>query len=133
MSTTSKSRRARTIALGRRGKSEAGKWWFKQRAAWDRRPDAPFFCTSREKLIRQTSLTTLFLRHGKLAGVLPCGPHRFRHTFAVESLKAGMSPSVLMATLGHTSFAMTQRYIKLAEADVKDAKRAASWLDSVKL
>jgi integrase len=36
--------------------------------------------------------------------------HRFRHTFAVENLKAGVHPKVVARFMGHASSATTERY-----------------------
>jgi site-specific recombinase XerD len=130
---TSKSRRTRTIALGRRAKQECGRWWFVQRAAWDQSPASPFFCSRTERPLSRNMLYNLLMFHGRKAGVADIHPHKFRHTFAIFSLRAGMSPSVLMACLGHTSFEMTQKYIKLSQADVSEEKRAKSPLDQIRL
>ena len=44
-------------------------------------------------------------------------PHTLRHTFAIFSLRAGMSVFTLMRILGHESLAMTNRYVAVASAD----------------
>jgi len=46
-------------------------------------------------------------------------PHRLRHTFATEMIRAGMSIQVLMKILGHTNAAMTMRYVEIATADLR--------------
>lgn len=46
-------------------------------------------------------------------------PHRLRHTFATEMIRAGMSVQVLMKILGHTNAAMTMRYVEVTAADLR--------------
>jgi site-specific recombinase XerD len=46
-------------------------------------------------------------------------PHRLRHTFATEMIRAGMSVQVLMKLLGHTNAAMTMRYVEVTAADLR--------------
>ncbi len=46
-------------------------------------------------------------------------PHRMRHTFATEMIRAGMSVQVLMKILGHTNAAMTMRYVEVTAADLR--------------
>ena len=46
-------------------------------------------------------------------------PHRLRHTFATEMIRAGMSVQVLMKILGHTNAAMTMSYVEIAAADLR--------------
>ena len=46
-------------------------------------------------------------------------PHRLRHTFATEMLRAGMSLPVLMKILGHRSVVMTLRYVDVTQSDIR--------------
>lgn len=46
-------------------------------------------------------------------------PHQFRHTFASEMLRAGVSLPVLMKLLGHQSPNMTMRYVEVTLLDVE--------------
>ncbi len=46
-------------------------------------------------------------------------PHRLRHTFATEMIRAGMSVQVLMKILGHVNPAMTMRYVEVTAADLR--------------
>jgi len=46
-------------------------------------------------------------------------PHQFRHSFATEMLRAGVSLPVLMKLLGHQTPKMTLRYLEVALSDVQ--------------
>lgn len=46
-------------------------------------------------------------------------PHTFRHTFAIEFLRAGGTELALQELLGHESRAMVKRYVQLAHADIQ--------------
>lgn len=129
---TSKSRRGRTVALGRLAKREVGHWWARKRVTWDCAPDAPFFCGRNERAMTPRTLHRLLTRHGERAGVADAHPHRFRHTCAINALRAGMSPMAVMRMLGHTDLTMTKRYIKLLDSDVSEEKRLRSPLDRLR-
>lgn len=46
-------------------------------------------------------------------------PHQFRHTYATEMLRAGVTLPSLMKLLGHTSADMTMRYLKITLPDLQ--------------
>jgi site-specific recombinase XerD len=46
-------------------------------------------------------------------------PHRLRHTYATEMLRAGMSLLALMRILGHRTIGMTMRYVQVTQEDVQ--------------
>jgi integrase len=46
-------------------------------------------------------------------------PHQFRHTYATEMLRAGISFPVLMKLLGHVDPEMTMRYVDIALTDLQ--------------
>ena len=46
-------------------------------------------------------------------------PHQFRHTYASEMLRAGVSFPALMKLLGHTSPEMTMRYLDVVLTDLQ--------------
>jgi len=52
-------------------------------------------------------------------------PHRLRHTFATEMIRAGMRIEVLMKILGHRSPQMTMRYVEVSNDDIRTAYRNA--------
>jgi integrase len=48
-------------------------------------------------------------------------PHQFRHTYASEMLRAGMSLTAVMKLLGHTSPEMTMQYLDVTLNDLQRA------------
>jgi site-specific recombinase XerD len=62
-------------------------------------------------------------RLGKRAGIegVRVSPHTFRHTCAIWFLRRGGDAFSLQALLGHSSLAMTKRYVAMRERDVSDA------------
>ena len=60
---------------------------------------------------------------GKRANVKQCHPHRFRRTCATMALRRGMDVTLVQKMLGHESLATTQRYLDIAEEDLKTAHK----------
>lgn len=54
------------------------------------------------------------------------GAHTFRHTFAVEYLRAGGDVFTLQQILGHTTLDMTRKYVHLTQGDLREAHRKYS-------
>jgi site-specific recombinase XerD len=46
-------------------------------------------------------------------------PHQFRHTYATEMLRAGVTFPALMKLLGHSSADMTMRYLRITVQDLQ--------------
>lgn len=131
---TDKTRKGRTIALGKRARLELSRYWSRHRyrEPFDLSPDSALFVKHDGGGITRTGLQLMLIRLGARANVPHVHPHRFRHTFAILSLRAGMDPYVLQASLGHRDMAMTARYVHLTNQDVREAKRAKSPLDRLK-
>jgi site-specific recombinase XerD len=70
-------------------------------------------------------LRSLFRHHRKQAAAPRANPHRFRHTFAVDMVRAGMSLPALMRLMGHSRIEMTLRYVNLSADDVREELLAA--------
>lgn len=60
------------------------------------------------------------------------GPHRFRHSFAIQYLRNGGDAFSLMNILGHTSLAMTNQYVALAKSDVSRQHARYSPVESLR-
>ena len=76
-------------------------------------------------------LQSTLRRLGQKAGVMPCGPHRFRRTFALWCLRDGMDLHSLRMLMGHSSLDVLQRYLALAGEDVERAHKAHSPADKL--
>lgn len=95
-------------------------------------PNGPLFPSERHgDFMTRNGLRLLFGRLGHAAGIhgIRCSPHTCRHTFAIEYLRAGGNAFGLQTLLGHTSMAMTQKYVAIAQADVERAHLTCSPAD----
>src|ERR1700676_3772768 len=63
-------------------------------------------------------LRSLFRYHRRTTGVQIANPHRFRHTFASDMVRAGMSLPALMQLMGHADIQTTLRYVQVTPQDV---------------
>ncbi len=69
---------------------------------------------------RMTSagLRSLFRYHRRSTGIQLANPHRFRHSFACDMVRAGMSLPALMQLMGHADIQTTLRYVQVTPQDV---------------
>jgi site-specific recombinase XerD len=63
-------------------------------------------------------LRSLFRHHRKCTGIKLANPHRFRHTFASDMVRAGISLPALMQLMGHADIQTTLRYVQITPQDV---------------
>lgn len=63
-------------------------------------------------------LRSLFRHHRATSGVPQANPHRFRHTFGSDMIRAGVSLPALMRLMGHAHIHTTLLYIQLTPQDV---------------
>ena len=63
-------------------------------------------------------LRSLFRHHRAQSGVPQANPHRFRHTFGSDMIRAGVSLPALMKLMGHAHIHTTLLYIQLTPQDV---------------
>jgi integrase len=68
--------------------------------------------------ITPAGLRSLFRYHRRTTGIQLANPHRFRHTFASDMVRAGMSLPALMQLMGHADIETTMRYVKISPQDV---------------
>lgn len=85
------------------------------------KPNDALFENRAGKPFDRSSLARMMKRIGKEAGVKKANPHVYRHTFAINALRNGMSLKTLMEILGHTSSEVTSLYLKLSEIDLEQA------------
>lgn len=80
---------------------------------------------------RMTSagLRSLFRHHRQTTGLLQANAHRFRHTFASDMIRAGISLPALMKLMGHAQIQTTLIYVQVTSQDVLEQyARAAAQL-----
>jgi integrase/recombinase XerD len=63
-------------------------------------------------------MRSLFRHHRRTTGILPAHPHRFRHTFASDMVRAGISLPALMQLMGHAHISTTMVYVQISPRDV---------------
>jgi site-specific recombinase XerD len=63
-------------------------------------------------------LRSLFRHHRRASNVPQANPHRFRHTFGTDMVRAGISLPALMHLMGHARVHTTMLYVELAPQDV---------------
>jgi integrase/recombinase XerD len=63
-------------------------------------------------------LRSLFRHHRLLSQVRQANPHRFRHSFGADMVRAGMSLPALQQLMGHSQIATTMLYVQLAPQDI---------------
>ncbi len=73
---------------------------------------------SRGHRMTAAGLRSLFRHHRQTSGVRKANAHRFRHTFASDMLRAGISLPALMHLMGHAQIQTTMVYLHLTPQDV---------------
>ncbi|MGH9631145.1 MAG: tyrosine-type recombinase/integrase, partial [Bryobacteraceae bacterium] len=63
-------------------------------------------------------LRSLFRHHRWCSEVSAANPHRFRHTFGADMVRAGISLPALQHLMGHSQIHTTMLYVQLAPQDV---------------
>ncbi len=63
-------------------------------------------------------LRSLFRYHRRTTGVKTANPHRFRHTFASDMVRAGVSLPALMQLMGHAHIQTTMVYVQVTPLEV---------------
>lgn len=63
-------------------------------------------------------LRSLFRHHRHTTGIQKANPHRFRHKFASDMVRAGISLPALMQLMGHADIQTTLHYVKVSPQDV---------------
>jgi site-specific recombinase XerD len=103
-----------------------------------REPDAPLFISDRGiragEAFTRSGIRDVVDRLGRAAGLAGCRctTHRFRHTMAIEFLRAGGNVFTLKELLGHTTLTMVNRYVALAQADIEGQHRQFSPADRLR-
>jgi len=72
----------------------------------------------RGRAMTAAGLRSLFRHHRLRSKVPQANPHRFRHTFGTDMVRAGMSLPALMHLMGHADIQTTMLYVQIAPQDV---------------
>jgi len=123
-----KGRKDRTTYLGVRARAAVVQY-LKQRKRRDSRES--LWLTEADKPLTKAGLRMLLDRLAKRANLTDVHPHKFRRTFALWSLRAGMNIYCLQALMGHSSLGILQRYLALVEADLEKQHREHGAVDSM--
>lgn len=73
---------------------------------------------ARGSALKPAGLRSLFRHHRSTTGVKQANPHRFRHTFGTDMIRAGVSLPALQKLMGHAHIHTTLLYIQMAPQDV---------------
>lgn len=94
--------------------------------------DGPLWRNPRDgRRLTDSGLRQLLERIGRRAAVAECHPHRFRRTFALWSLRAGMSIYHLQRLMGHEDITVLRQYLALVESDLQAAHERYGAVDVV--
>jgi integrase/recombinase XerD len=63
-------------------------------------------------------MRSLFRHHRRISQTAPAHAHRFRHTFALDMVRAGISLPALMHLMGHAHISTTMIYVQISPRDV---------------
>lgn len=92
--------------------------------------DAPLWVSEHTgERLTHWGLRLALRRIGERASVTGVAPHRFRRTFALWSLRAGMNIYALQKLMGHADLSVLRRYLALAETDLQAAHKAHGAVD----
>lgn len=107
--------------------------WMRRRASYKLLPSAPLFCTysgtTAGQPIHQQQVREALFRAARRAGIEKrVHPHQLRHSFAYRVAAGGTPMNVLQKMLGHSSLAVTDRYVDhVGSPEVHRAMREMEW------
>jgi site-specific recombinase XerD len=73
---------------------------------------------ARGKPMTKAGLRSLFRHHRAVTSIKKANPHRFRHTFGSDMIRAGVSLPALQRLMGHANIETTLLYIQISPQDV---------------
>jgi site-specific recombinase XerD len=122
-----KGRKARTVGIDDGALEVVQRWLDKRRELGIR--GRTLFCTLDGGELRDTYVRDMLKRAGARAGIVKrLHPHGLRHSYASDLVREGVPLNVISKSLGHSSSAITSRYLDhIAPADVIAVGRSRSW------
>lgn len=94
-------------------------------------PTAALFQTAFGSKFTRDGLAEFFKRLSRKTGIR-VSAHALRRTFAILSLRAGMSPLVVQDLMGHADLTMTKHYAQMVDDDLLQSHREHSPIDNLK-
>ena len=129
-----KGRKARTVQIGRHT-DQALAAYIEERNIADRRSAGrePLFASATNRnlggRLTRSGLRRILVLLAIDANVDDVHPHKFRRTFAVWSLRNGMSIYHLQRLMGHEDMETLRGYLALVQSDLREAHDAAGPVD----
>jgi len=120
--------RSRTVGLDEQTTALLARW-LDRRKKLSPGARAPIFCTLQGGRMDSSYVRRLLPRLARKAGIdRRVHAHGLRHTYASELAREGTAINVIRDALGHTSLAVTDRYLRdVAPTHVIDTMRARRW------
>ncbi len=120
--------RSRTVGLDEQTSALLSRWIDRRRGLGPG-ARAPVFCTLQGGRLDSSYVRRLLPRLARKAGIdRRVHAHGLRHTYASELAREGTAINVIRDALGHTSLAVTDRYLRdVAPTHVIDTMRARRW------
>ncbi len=119
----------RTVGLDPGAMATVQRWIDMRRAAGGRR--GPVFCTLAGDPLSPQYVRAMLARLADRAGVdKRVAPHQLRHTLAAEMVAEGVPMPIIRDQLGHSSLAVTDRYLRdVAPGEVIAAMQRREWAE----
>lgn len=95
------------------------------------RPNSALFTTDDDERLKFNGLKQIIRRLSKRAGIQMPGLHDFRRAFALNMIRNGVDLISISRLLGHSSVAVTQRYIAQNNEDLHIAHSKGSPVDNL--
>jgi len=120
--------RSRTVGLDEQTAALLARW-LDRRQKLGAGARAPIFCTLQGGRLDSSYVRRLLPRLARKAGIeRRVHAHGLRHTYAAELAREGTAINVIRDALGHTSLAVTDRYLRdVAPTHVIDTMPARRW------
>ncbi len=97
-----------------------------RRASRTRQASGNIFLNERGQPIDEKALEWALGKTYGEAGISGCNFRTFRHTFATRALRRGIAREVLAKMMGHSTAFITERYMHVADDQLRAAARALS-------